>query len=141
MLDFCRNSNLFILNGRIGDSEHNAKFTCKDKSTVDYFLSTSYLLDSLNTFEVLDFCSLLSDAHCPISINLEVDPEHQHKNTSRVSNKTSEVINQWDAQKADHFVENFDKKSISKIDCKLSLMLQNETMEQNDSSTKDRRDL
>ena len=78
MLYFCRNSNLFTLNGRVGDVEHNAKFTCKDKSTVDYFLSTSFLLDSLNIFVVLDFCSLLSDAHCPISINLEIDPEHQH---------------------------------------------------------------
>ena len=34
----------------------------------------------------------------PISISREIDPEHQHKNTSRVSNKTSEVIKQWDAQ-------------------------------------------
>ena len=34
--------------------------------------------------------------------------------------------------KSDHFVENLDKESISKIDSKLSLMLQNETMEQND---------
>ena len=35
MLDFCKNTNLFILNARLGAKENNKRYTCKDRSTVD----------------------------------------------------------------------------------------------------------
>ena len=42
------------------------------------------------------------------------------------------AFKQWCAQKSNQFVESLDKESISKIDSKLSLMLQNKAIEQND---------
>ena len=40
LLELCKNNNLFILNGRIGQDRLCPKVTCKDRSTVDYILST-----------------------------------------------------------------------------------------------------
>ena len=37
LLELCKNNNLLILNGRIGQDNIEPKVTCKDKSTVDYF--------------------------------------------------------------------------------------------------------
>ena len=44
MLDVCKNMNIFILNGRLGNTERSSTFTCKTRSTVDYFcIHHSYL--------------------------------------------------------------------------------------------------
>ena len=49
LLDTCKNNNLFILNGRIGEDRINTKLTCKDKSTVDYFCRLRiYCVNMLN---------------------------------------------------------------------------------------------
>ena len=37
MRDFCKNTNLFIMNGRLGNVGTNMHVTCKDRNTVDYF--------------------------------------------------------------------------------------------------------
>ena len=41
MLEFCKNNNIFILNGRVGADYQMPKLTCKEKSTVDYFFVDS----------------------------------------------------------------------------------------------------
>ena len=78
----CKNNNLFILNGRIGEDRINTKLTWKDKSTVNYFLSSAHLLCKYVDFQVNDFSNLFSDAHCGLSlcINLTTnDAEVQTK--------------------------------------------------------------
>ena len=85
MTEFCRLSNLCILNGRIGRHTHNAKYTCKDKSVVDYFLCSPSLFDLLYDFCVLEFSSLYSDAHCPISLTLRT----QDLNVDEISNASN----------------------------------------------------
>ena len=68
LLEFCKNNNLFILNGRVCNDYSSQKLTCKEKSTVDYFLSSATLFSQIVEFEVQEFSSLFSDAHCPISL-------------------------------------------------------------------------
>lgn len=66
LTEFCKNNNIFILNGRL---DHDApRLTCKNSSTVDYVLSSSYNLDMLDNLTIHEFDSLYSDAHCPISL-------------------------------------------------------------------------
>lgn len=82
MLEFCKTVDLFILNGRINDCTESSNFTCKDKSTVDYFLSTSNLLPKINKLEILEFSSLYSDVHCPIALSIQsqsIDTDFSHK--------------------------------------------------------------
>ena len=81
MLDICRNNNLFICNGRVGRDRLIGKPTCKDVSVIDYVLSSPMCLSMFSSFEVLQFSSLYSDVHCPVSFTLCVE----HTDGSRTS--------------------------------------------------------
>ena len=64
-IDFCKSSNTFIWNGRIGTDAISPRLTCKNTSTIDYFTSTSFVFKNVIDFCVEEFCDLFSDAHCP----------------------------------------------------------------------------
>ena len=53
MIEFCQATNLLILNGRTGDNAQDSMFTCKDKTTIDYFLITPNLFDIFYEFKSL----------------------------------------------------------------------------------------
>ena len=72
MLGLCKSTDIFILNGRLGNIDKNMKHTSKDKSVVDYMLSTAHTFCCLRQLQVLEFHSLLSDAHRPLSITVTV---------------------------------------------------------------------
>jgi hypothetical protein len=60
---------MFILNGRLnGDKDGNC--TCKGTNVVDYCISNVHFLNKFHRLKVLEFSSLLSDVHCPLSITL-----------------------------------------------------------------------
>jgi hypothetical protein len=60
---------MFILNGRLnGDKDGNC--TYKGTSVVDYCISNVHFLNKFHCLKVLEFSSLLSDVHCPLSITL-----------------------------------------------------------------------
>ena len=48
LIDFCKTNNLFILNGRVGVDGGMGSHTCKNISTVDYFISSAQLVPYLN---------------------------------------------------------------------------------------------
>ncbi len=71
MIEFCKKSNCFILNGRIGSDSKTTRLTCRNSSTVDYALCTASVLKDIINFEILDFCDLYSDVHSPITIEIK----------------------------------------------------------------------
>lgn len=70
-LELCRNNNLFILNGRIDDDYDSPKLTCKNKSTVDYFVYSPFVFEFIEKFHVHEFSSLFFDAHSPVSLTIK----------------------------------------------------------------------
>ena len=70
MIEFCKTNNIFILNGRFSSDIVHPKLTCKNSSTVDYALSSSYIFATILEFKVEDYSFLYSDAHCPLSLKL-----------------------------------------------------------------------
>lgn len=70
LLDFCKYNNIFLINGRIGTDKLTPKTTCKDRSTIDYFISSVYNFPFLGSLEVIDFENLYSDAHCQSNYRL-----------------------------------------------------------------------
>jgi len=68
-LEFCKNNQMFILNGRIG-KDKIGRPTSRNLSVVDYIISTAYFLKNVNDFEVLDFSKLFSDVHSPLHLSL-----------------------------------------------------------------------
>ena len=68
-LELCRNHNLFILNGRVsGDTK--GLFTCRQSSVVDYCMCSHDLLCHIISLTVLEFSSLYTDVHSPLSLYL-----------------------------------------------------------------------
>ena len=66
---FCKGNSLSILNGRLDGS---SKVTCKNVSTVDYFLCSTNVLPFVTNLYVHGFCDLLSDVHCAVSLLLDI---------------------------------------------------------------------
>ena len=126
LIDFCKSNNLLILNGRIGSDYISPKLTCKNKSTVDYFLSSPSVFDSLDDLCVGNFSNLFSDAHSPISLtlkNVSVDEE-----TNDIASNQNQKRTLWNSDKSEIFVENFDIFRVSEIETKLDKILdQNST--------------
>ena len=119
MVEFCKNNNLFILNGRL-DFE-SPKLTCKNASTVDYMISSANNFPIISSFEVLEFDALYSDAHCPLAIQIDIlNVTREPKLEKRQSN--SPEIKLWDDSKKDNYVSNLDYGEILKIDSSLNMM-------------------
>ena len=123
-IDFCKNNDLFILNGRIGSDYIYPKLTCKDRSTVDYFLSSATIFDKITNFEVQEFSDLFSDAHCAISLGLSVsfEPIPSLKEGHNQMRKPK----LWKPDSTEIFIENFDIVRVAEIEAKLDNLLASE---------------
>ena len=122
LIEFCKNNNIFMLNGRL--DQDDLKLTCKNKSTVDYFLSTAHNFENISSFNVMDYC-LLSDAHCPLSIEIKMPGNYTPNAHERTQQQHNPDVKLWDESKRDKFVENIDNDEISKINAMLNRILVN----------------
>ena len=130
MIDFCRISNLCIINGRIGQYTHNTKYTCKDRSVIDYFLCTPSLFDLMSDFCVLEFSSLYSDAHCPISLAFKA--QNLNLSVNDVTTRSGCNIRLWNHEKGHCFQDNFNINKLQEIDSKLSLLISKGSLQQSE---------
>ena len=95
LTEFCRDNSIYILNGRKNGNSDICN-TCKNVSTVDYFLVSPEMLKYVDNLTVSDFCELLSDVHNPISLTLNIS----HTLQSARSNIRTERIKLWVVKKA-----------------------------------------
>ena len=134
MLDFCKNTNLFITNGRLGKTENSRRVTCKDRSTVDYYLCTSDMFSSLHELKIHEFNSLYSDAHSPLSIIFKTnnnDNNYENKD-EHIPRKQGEKIKLWDSDKSNLFSNSLNMELVSDVDQKLLHLLNGNTITQPD---------
>ena len=110
MIDFCIDNNLLIINGRGNDS--SGCVTCKNISTVDYFLSSPSLFSKFESLYVHDFCELLSDSHNPVSLKVNVG-KFNIDNYSSCNNMDKTKL--WDAEKIQSFLRNFNDDDITNL--------------------------
>ena len=121
LLELCKNNNLFILNGRMGQDKLCPKVTCKDRSTVDYILSTVGNFFVLDNFTVHEFSELFSDAHCPLSVCFSIVPlKISHFITPSRNDGQEPMVRKWDATKGESFIEKFDVMEAASIETKLN---------------------
>ena len=71
LTEFCRDNSIYILNGRTNGNSYMCN-TCRNVSTVDYFLVSPEMFKYVDNLTVSDFCELLSDVHNPISLSLNI---------------------------------------------------------------------
>ena len=70
LVDLCKNNNLFILNGLLGNDRQIGQFTFRQVSVIDYTLASGELLQNINKFEIVERSSLFSDGHSLINLSL-----------------------------------------------------------------------
>ena len=71
-IQLCRAHNLYIGNGLLGKDKFIGTKTCNNSTVIDYFILSSYVFQSVNEFEVMNFYPMLSDVHSPIHISFLV---------------------------------------------------------------------
>lgn len=103
LLELCKYNNIFKLNGRFGKAFHTPSPTCKDRSTIDYFISAQQNFPFIQSFEVLEFNSLFSDAHCPVTVSIEIRPTPTAKKTNGPTENSNKHVRLWDDQKCHLF--------------------------------------
>ena len=136
MLDFCKSNDLFILNGRFGEDKISPKLTCKDSSTVDYFISSAYNFAHIAALKVFDFSPLYSDAHCPITLHIgkcpQTIPPYKEINACITPKMKMKL---WDKEKKDLFTQNLNRSFIADIDALLNVLLSAENVTVSDISS------
>ena len=124
LVDFCKNNNLFILNGRIGNDRDRPQLTCKNSSVVDYFISSAHIMPNILDLHVHEFSSLYSDAHCLIELTLIIqttdNPSHSENNPSSTKTKL------WNSDKCESFVNNIDILKLAEIEMHLDKIMEND---------------
>ena len=74
LINLCLECNVCIANGRVGLDSGVGRFTCENRnggrSAVDYAVMSPDLLPCVTDFEILDFCPILSDTHCPVTLSI-----------------------------------------------------------------------
>ena len=132
LLELCSNNYLFILNGRIGNDFRNPSLTCKNKSTIDYFISSAYVFPIIKNLQVHEFSSLYSDAHCPVSCTLTVNNELNQNVNNNNADCSETKYNLWNSKKKDNFVDNIDIINVSEFEMITFFQNDNAETSQND---------
>jgi hypothetical protein len=73
LLEICKNNNLFIMNGRIGNDKSRGMLTFRDKSIIDYSISSVNCLQHTSNFDVIELDTLFSDGHQLLTIDLSTN--------------------------------------------------------------------
>jgi len=126
LIEFCKESGLRIINGRVGDDAGVGKYTFngfQGKSVVDYVITSQTLMSSFQSF-VVDEPNIFSD-HCLISfsfkngISSNPDGSVRDENNNRDSQGSKlSYMYKWDSAKANAYKCNLNKEeTVSSLDC------------------------
>ena len=131
LIDFCKSSSLYILNGRTEGDLPRGKCTCKNVSCVDYFICSSNMLCSVLCLDVLDYCSMLSDAHNAVRLELNFKGISEGRGVESEMGQTTRV-KLWDPDKSDTFASNLNHQNILNTMKMLTGLEEQEKIAQND---------
>lgn len=95
------------------------RLTYKNSSTVDYVLASTYTIEFIREFAVLDFCNLYSDVHNPISFSFS---HCKNLSTNECIGENQPTVKLWSADKAQDFCKNIDTSAVDAIQLDLEEM-------------------
>ena len=72
LLEVCKSSNLFILNGRCGKDKGIGSFTYKNLSVIDYSIGSSHFFKFVSDFEIVKLDSLYTDDYSLLCTTLNL---------------------------------------------------------------------
>ena len=113
--EFLQENNFYILNGRtVGDLL--GQFTCNDVSVIDYFICSGNFFHLVDNLTVNEFCPLLSDVHCSVSLGMKLDPRYQCTCKTQDSNEPP----MWNNNLAESFKTNLHYDELNDLDSNLN---------------------
>ena len=118
LIDFCKNNDMIILNGRLGSDKGIGKVTSKECSVVDYAIASPLMLPYFRKCEILDFDPIYSDVHCAVSFSIESiqHPDHSKADTDKLDdvaqNRNILTKSNWLKDKSDTFLGHLDKEKL-----------------------------
>ena len=118
MVEICRNNQVYIFNGRLGEDCNKGQFTTTFNTTLDYFLGTPFVMHLVKNFRVLDYDALLSDVHCGlhaqlkfcITRNIITVPTNTHK-----VKQSCIKPGKWNSDKSIEYEGNIDKDKVNNL--------------------------
>jgi len=108
LLELCKNTGLFIANGRYDKGEP----TTTSGTLIDYTLLSPDLANKIDKFEIEEFDPVYSDVHCKMKIIIQTETKTLTKLVKKVRTDKSEIarnrakIKRWDMSKKNVFIEN-----------------------------------
>jgi len=119
LIELCRNNNLFILNGRSGSDNTVGNFTFRDRSVIDYVISSAENFESLQTFDIVETDPLYSDGHNALEWKIYTKhmPDTNIDNNEQPNRQDRPI---WDNNKAHAFCQNMNTNNIKLIDALLT---------------------
>ena len=75
VIDFCKNNNCFLLNGRYGDDKGAGKYTFREQSVIGYSISSEKGFKLLKNFEIFELDRRFSDGHSLLIMTLKFTPQ------------------------------------------------------------------
>ena len=117
LVEVCKNNNVVIFNGRIGDDMGTGKCTTTYNTTIDYVIGTCNIVKHVKKFKVLDFEPLYSDVHCGLQTILEFPcVMRQMWRQSSGRNETPSVRpGQWRNEKKEEYVSQVDTSRVQHL--------------------------
>ena len=127
MIEFCKENNFYILNGRLGYDKSVGGTTCRGISCIDYFLSNVSIFNYCSNLCVEEFCPLLSDVHNPVSLKLALKENSCITPPSKENEiNTKADVKLWNNDCPEKFVDAIDIVMLCEIESKLDNLITND---------------
>ena len=98
LVEFCKNNDIYLVNGRVGSDKAVGGLTCKGSRTVDYVVASAHMIKFIHGFDIIDFCNLYSDVHNPISFSISPVALNLDSSESIVETQSSGNFGHWTEQ-------------------------------------------
>lgn len=115
LLNFCIASDIYIVNGRLGDDRGKGEYTCywgDQPSTIDYMLMDFNLFTSCIDFSI---DTRYESHHMPLYMKLVFNYKEAQQTCTRVEEAIFLPRFQWQEEKAAVFLEKFNKNNLDII--------------------------
>ncbi len=122
LLDICKNHQVYIFNGRLGEDCSIGKPTTTHNTTIDYFIGSPMIMKKVEVFKVLDYDPLLSDVHCGLHARIKYKVQSTVPTVNRVALESRQLNvrpSKWNVEKQCLYVSNIDEIKINELIAKL----------------------
>ncbi|CAG2211375.1 unnamed protein product [Mytilus edulis] len=113
LLEFCKNLDLYIVNGRISNDQLVGAVTTSKNTLIDYAIVSPMLFKCISYFNIENFDPILSDIHCPVVIHFDTSVILESVDTlSHDDNSNVVYKSKWKNNNANVFLENLNDENI-----------------------------